>query len=150
MDGPEGIFPPPPGHARRWRRPWRIPIHARPPTGPPELQNQIESQQHEPRRMEKQGTEHYRGLGGGAKLSSTSGGFTVALNLRRAIPTPLTHNRTRKNHGRFPDAQATSLDPFLVRFQGPSEDEDVGQLRRPDSFSHPLSLFHLPVCAWTW
>jgi hypothetical protein len=63
-------------------------------------------------------------------------GSAVALELRRALPTSLALNRSRKDHGQCPDAQATSIDTFPVRFQGPSEDEDAGQLRRPDSFSH--------------
>jgi hypothetical protein len=58
--------------------------HGHPPDHP-SSQNQIESLQREPRRMAKQRTGHYRGLGGEAKLSSTSGAFTVALNLRRVI-----------------------------------------------------------------
>ena len=70
------------------------------------------------------------------RLPTEESGSAVALELRRALPTSLALNRSRKDHGQFPDAQATSIDPFPVRFQGPSEDEDAGQLRRPDSFSH--------------
>jgi hypothetical protein len=70
------------------------------------------------------------------RLPTEESRSAVALELRRALPTSLALNRSRKDHRQFLDAQATSIDPFPVRFQGPSEDEDAGQLWRPDSFSH--------------